>query len=113
MGFLLFFIATILWVLLTPINWLLVIFKNGLSNNYFKETALDIDRFGNRNFRTLWNITLIKSEGYKFGNELETISSVLGKNLKNKTLSNSGKLLCKILNFFDKNHCVKSINNNI
>lgn len=113
MGILLFFIATILWVLLTPINWVLVMLKHGLSNKYFKETAIDIDRFGNRNFRTLLNTTLIKSNGYKFGNELETISSVLGKNLKNKTLTKTGKILCNILDFIDKNHCINSINNNI
>jgi hypothetical protein len=113
MGILLFFIATILWILLTPVNWVLVMFKHGLSNKYFKETAIDIDRFGNRNFRTLLNATLIKSNGYKFGNELETISSILGKNLKNKTLTKTGKILCNILDFIDKNHCINSINNNI
>lgn len=55
MGILLYIIATILWIVLTPINWVIVTFKHGLSNEYFKETAIDIDKFGNRNFRTFLN----------------------------------------------------------
>ena len=44
-----------------------------------------------------------------FGREKETISSALGKNEIDKTLSKKGKLLVKILDFFDENHCEKSI----
>ena len=43
----------------------------------------------------------------------ETISSALGKNQRDKTLSKKGKLLVKILDFLDENHCENSINNNI
>ena len=87
MGILLYIIASILWVLITPINWLIVSFKYGLSNAYFKETAIDIDKFGNRNFRTFLNTTMKIKGGYKFGNVNETISSALGKNQRDKTLS--------------------------
>ncbi|WP_264480595.1 hypothetical protein, partial [Psychrobacter sp. I-STPA6b] len=96
MGILLYIIATILWIILTPINWVIVSFKHGLSNSYFKETAIDIDKFGNRNFRTFLNATMVKVkkeywsydriieiEPYKFGNVNETISSALGKNQRN------------------------------
>lgn len=113
MGILLYIIATILWVLITPINWVIVSLKYGLSNAYFKETAIDIDKFGNRNFRTFLNVTMRLRNGYKFGNVNETISSALGKNQRDKTLSWFGKGVCFILDNLDKNHCKKSINENI
>ncbi|WP_339834943.1 hypothetical protein [uncultured Flavobacterium sp.] len=65
MGLLLFLIATILWLPLTFLNWVAVAYKFGLSNKYFLETAIDIDRFGNRNFRTLLNITFYL-DGFHF-----------------------------------------------
>lgn len=109
MGILLFIIATILWIILTPINWVIVTFKNGLSNRYFKETAIDIDKFGNRNFRTFFNATMRIKGGYAFGNVNETISSALGKNQRDKTLSWFGMFICFILNKFDEDHCKRSI----
>ena len=108
MGFLLYIIASILWQPLTLINWLAVAYKYGFSNDYFLETAIDIDKFGNRNFRTLLNLSLQKN-GYKFGDVRETISSALGKNKVLGTLTIAGLILCKILDFLDKNHCIKSI----
>jgi len=109
MGILLFLIATILWIILTPINWIIVCIKYGLSNSYFKETAIDIDKFGNRNFRTFLNASMRTRNGYAFGNVNETISSALGKNQRDLTLSWFGKLFCYILDSIDKNHCKKSI----
>jgi len=115
MGILLYFIALILFVPLTIINFFVVLFKYGAKwkvvNEFFHQTAVDIDRFGNRNFRTLWNETLRKENGYKFGDERETISSALGKNKRDNTLTKTGKILCNILDFLDKNHCLKSIKN--
>ena len=52
---------------------------------------------GNKNFRTLFNTTLITKQGYQFGQKNETISSVLGKNYLTNTLTTTGKLLVKIL----------------
>ena len=112
MGILLYIVAVILFVPLTIINFICVLIKYGLKwstiDGFFYETAVDIDRFGNRNFRTLWNLTLQRN-GYKFGNINETISSALGKNKINNTLTTAGKILCNILDFLDKNHCIKSI----
>lgn len=108
MGFFLFIIASILWLPLTLLNWIAVAYKYGISNEYFKQTAIDIDKFGNRNFRTLLNLTLQK-DGYKFGNINETISSALGKNQRDNKLTNTGRIICKILDTLDKNHCQKSI----
>lgn len=108
MGFFLFIIASILWLPLTFLNLIAVAYKYGISNEYFKQTAIDIDKFGNRNFRTLLNLTLQK-DGYKFGNINETISSALGKNQRDNTLTNTGRVICKILDTLDENHCQKSI----
>ena len=107
-NFILFISAIVVFLPLSVINIILVIFKGGNLSNYFLETAIDIDRFGNRNFRTLLNTTLQK-DGYKFGDYRETISSALGKNKRDKTLTKSGIAICNILDFLDKNHCIKSI----
>ena len=115
MGILLYIIATILWIILTPINWVIVTFKHGLSNEYFKETAIDIDKFGNRNFRTFLNATMRIKYGYAFGNVNETISSALGKNQRDKTLSWFGWLFVYTLWAIDYQywkkggHCINSI----
>jgi hypothetical protein len=110
MGFLLFLIASLLWLPLTILNWLFVAVQFSISNEYFKQTAIDIDRFGNRNFRCLLNTTL-QVNGYEFGDVRETISSALGKNQRDNSLSKTGKAVCFILDFIDKNHCEKSIKN--
>lgn len=104
MGFLLFIIAYILYLPLTIINFCLV-WKKG----YFRDSALTLDKLANREFRTLWNKTLIIATGYQFGNIEESISGVLGKNQRDNTLSNTGKCLAFILDKLDKNHCAKSI----
>ena len=59
----------------------------------------------------LFNDILITRDGYLFGDDRETISSVLGKNQITHTLTVFGKLLCKVLDSIDKNHCRKSIEN--
>ena len=104
------------WILIPPLTvWNLIIVnrKYGNTKGYFRNTALSIDIWGNREFRTLWNTKLRIENGYEFGKIGETISSALGKNERDKTLSKNGKILVKILDFLDKNHCQKSINENI
>lgn len=105
MGFLLFLIAYVLFLPLTVINFFVVKNKKG----YFKSSAINLDKFGNREFRTLLNKTLKLEAGHKFGDISETISGVLGKNERDKTLSATGKILVSILDKLDKNHCLKSI----
>lgn len=109
---LLWTIAILLIAPLTLINFLLVWYKKGTPKGYFLSSAISIDRWANREFRTTWNSLLItsKSSNY-FGNIDETISSVLGKNQRDKTLSFTGKCLAGLLDFLDKNHCEKSIVN--
>ena len=105
MGFLLFAIAYVLFLPLTLINYCVVKNKKG----YFKSSAINLDKFGNREFRTLLNKTLRIESGYEFGNMNETISGVLGKNERDKTLTKTGKCLVWILDKLDKNHAAKSI----
>ena len=105
MGLLLFIIAYVLFLPLSVINFFVVKNKKG----YFKSSAINLDKFGNREFRTLLNKTLIQEPGHKFGDIKETISGVLGKNQRNKTLSKTGKILVWILDKLDKNHVEKSI----
>lgn len=86
---------------------------------YDRREAMALDGFANRDYATFWNKYLIKPDGYKFGVLDEMVSSALGKNEADKTLSEkgSGKLskwfygtkLASILNKLDKNHCGNSI----
>lgn len=106
-NFLLFIIAYILYLPLSILNFFYVRHKKG----YFRSSALNLDVFANREFRTLWNKVLITDEGYQFGVTGETISSALGKNELKGTLKRTGKVLVDILNFIDKDHCKNSIQN--
>lgn len=74
------------WILIPPLTvWNLIIVnqKYGNTKGYFRSTALSIDIWGNREFRTYWNTKLIPNEnlGYSFGKVGETISSAIGKNI--------------------------------
>jgi hypothetical protein len=109
MNVILFILSYILLLPLTIINYFIVDNKKG----YFKSTAINIDRFANREFRAMFNKFFKTPEGYLFGDERETISSALGKNQRDNTLTRAGRALCAILDFLDKNHCKNSINNNL
>ena len=100
----LFLIAYILLLPMTIINYF-VAKKDG----YFRNTALNIDIFANREFRATWNLVFRNDLGYKFGKEGETISSALGKNQRDETLTKTGKAVCWILDKIDKDHCKNSI----
>jgi hypothetical protein len=104
-NFLLFVIAYVLYLPLSFVNWFFVDNKLG----YFLSSAINLDKFGNREFRTLWNKTLINNKGHKFGDINETISSVLGKNQLTGTLTKCGNILVWILDKIDNNHALKSI----
>lgn len=102
-GFLLFTLALILIFVMTIVNFFEVKNKKG----YFRSTALNLDIWGNVEFRTFWNNHLIKNKTNDyFGKQGETISSVLGKNIKANNLSKTGKILVFILT---KKHCLNAI----
>ena len=102
----LFIIAYVLYLPLTLVNWLFVKDKSG----YFKSSAVNLDKFGNREFRTLFNKVLINDNGHRFGDIEETISSVLGKNQLTGTLTKCGLVLVWILDKIENDHALKSIN---
>jgi hypothetical protein len=106
-GFVLYVVALLLYPPLSLWNYCIVENKKG----YWKSSAKSVDILANREFRTLWNKILRTENGYKFGAENETISSALGKNQRDGTLTKTGERLVKILDFFDKDHCLKSIEN--
>lgn len=102
-GFILLIIALVLIFILTVVNFFEVENKEG----YFISTALNLDIWGNVEFRTFWNNHLIKENiNNPFGIQGETISSVLGKNIKANNLSKTGKILVFILT---KKHCLNAI----
>lgn len=80
--------------------------------SYFLKSAIALDQLGNVMCQDLFNSTLIKDDSTPFGNEDETISSVLGKNLEANNLTKAGKVLNFILNTIEPNHSINSIEEN-
>ena len=110
-GFILLIIAILLAVVILPIGFLFQIITalfKGIDKYLFR-MAKSIDQLGNVVCEHLFNVILIKKNGYKFGNEDVTISHVLGKNEQTKTLSFAGRLLAWLLNTIDKDHNQKAI----
>lgn len=105
---LLYSIAYVLGVILIPFGMIYALFRPDVSG-YFWKLALAIDQLGNVAMGRIFNDILIYPNRDRFGNEDETISSVLGKNQVNGTLKPLGKLLVKILDKIDPNHSIKSI----
>jgi len=112
-------IAITLLYLLLPIVALFMIIKYLLTGNkrrlsvWFYRTAREIDIFANVNGSEFFDAIFITDGGYRFGNPKETISSVIGKNQLNKTLSIAGQLLRWVLDKIDYNHCINSINHGV
>ncbi len=114
-GILLFLISIVLFITTTPIGFLygffyrlFTDFLKGLGG-YFLEIAVSIDQLGNVVMQHILNLLWIKRKGYKFGNRDKTISSVLGKNQEENTLSGFGKLIVSILDTIDPDHVFDSI----
>jgi len=74
--------------------------------NYSYKSALNFDKYANKEYAELWNKYLITKDGYKFGNEDESLSEVLGVNILKETLTNTGKKLVKLLT---EKHCLDAI----
>ena len=117
MNLLLFLVA---WILIPPLTfWNLIIVsrKYGNTKGYFRSTALSIDIWAKTEFRALWKEYLFQDDWEYLINydwqKPETLSSMLGKCQRDRKEKPKGKLLIKILDFLDENHCENSINNNI
>lgn len=116
---LLFSISILLFSILLPFGLIFSILVNILLweefVNYFSKIllklAVGIDQLGNVVCGVLFNYIFIKKENqnFLFGDEKETVSSVLGKNMRINNLTKIGIILVKILNFIDKDHVIKYI----
>ena len=121
MNLLLFIVAWLLIPILTYYNRKVVKSNGGDMVGYGRSTALSLDIWACKEFRSLWTKYLIKPNWrYKFGVEGETISSCLGKAEHDKWLTTEpqkgvpkwfyGKKMVEILNnLFEENHCKNSI----
>ena len=115
---LLFCIAFVLFFTTAPFGFLYAVIRQSLAKRvhslsvYFLELALALDNAGNVLMQHVLNdALLIKNQStYLFGNKMETISSVIGKNLVTLTLSPTGHLLNNFLHWIDKDHSLNSIN---
>jgi hypothetical protein len=109
-------IAITLLYLLLPVIIIFMILKYVFTGNkkmlavWFYRTSREIDIFANVIGAEFWNSVFIIDGGYKFGNPKETISSVLGKNQRKKTLTLMGDLIRWILDRIEEDHCLNSIN---
>ena len=116
MGFILSIVASILKGVLQPFMWSYGQIRSitkGEWNNYNMQLAKSKDKYGNVLGQYIFNDLLIKSDGYKYGNPHETISSATGKNKVKGTFSWMGKLVDATLEAFEKNHSIKSIDNSL
>ena len=115
---LLFIVALILSpLLIIGIVWSIIKLAIGMRfkgwwnrvGDYFFVSAKAIDQLGNVMCRDMFNSLLIKDDTQPFGDEDETISSLLGKNYISNNLTNTGKTLSWILNKLDPNHVQDAI----
>lgn len=113
MGLLLFIISTILKLTLFPLLYFIgaitSIVKGGF-NQWNFDLAIAQDQYGNTLGKAIWNGLLItKHSKHLFGNNDETISSVIGKNKRDGTLTFLGIFADKVLNALEPNHSEDSI----
>jgi hypothetical protein len=86
----------------------LISHPKGFFNHLFR-IALSLDQTGNTACARLFNVIMIKEEGYKFGNIDETASSAFGKNEMQGTLTLFGRMVNGFLNWIDPGHSLDSI----
>jgi hypothetical protein len=109
-GYILFLVAVIVGVILYPIGIIYGALKMAVLyvGAILKTFAVGISQFGNVACSELFNDTLIKKNGIKFGNPDNTISKVLGLNKKAGTLTKTGLFVADLLNKIDNNHVENS-----
>ncbi|UOH77682.1 hypothetical protein MT996_05685 [Ornithobacterium rhinotracheale] len=118
---LIFIIAPVLVLALTPINVAIVFakdcrkkgFKNAFKGmaDYFRESAYRWDVFGCSELRALWNCALKTKQGKEFGKRGLSLSSDLGMQEVNGTMSRTGAVLNALLFLIERNHCRKAYEN--
>ena len=112
-GILLLLIAIVLFTITAPLGFIFGVLYNARSftriDEYCLKIAIAVDQLGNVLMQHLLNTILIRKGGYKFGNRDETISSVLGKNRRLKTLSFPGRLIDYLLDLIESKHSLNAI----
>jgi 8-oxo-dGTP diphosphatase len=119
MGTILAFVSLLLSALLFPLGLAITFFSNLYKRQWrfsfkrldeqFLSIATSIDASGNVVCKDLFNLILIQKGGYEFGKRKETISSAIGKNQRDNTLTGSGRLIAFVLDKIEADHCKKSI----
>lgn len=111
-GLILLIVALILSVILMPVGFVfqIVVTLFRAVDTYLFHIAKSIDQHGNVVCAELFNLTLIKRKGYKFGDMDKTISYVLGVNAEKKTLTYLGRNVGNLLNKIEKDHLIKAVN---
>ncbi len=114
-GALLFCISLVLLVLTGPLGFCYGILHSLLTRGlrglgeYLLQLAISIDQLGNVLMQHLLNLLWKKPGGYPFGNRDETISSALGRNKREGTLTAFGRAVDALLDRIDPNHTLNSI----
>jgi hypothetical protein len=78
-------------------------------SQYLWNLSLSIDQTLNVCLQFILNDFLKYPQGVKFGNPDETISGVMGKNIKTNTLTWFGKFMNWFLDKLQKDHTIKAI----
>lgn len=108
MGFILSYIAIILFTIVYLLDSVIIMIFNVANIKWFKGVsklkytkAFAIDVFANYLFPTTWTFLFSWKGGYKFGRFGETLSSVLGRKKIEKSLSWFGLVVYYILYAID------------
>lgn len=119
MGLVLFLVSYILGFFLIPAGLVFGFFKQVRKNtfrkalkdidNKFKAMAISRDKYGNVVCAELFNATLIRKSKLLFGSHRQTISHVIGLNLRTGNLTGTGKAVNRLLDKLDKDHAIESI----
>lgn len=97
---------------MTPFSYLICSFValcKGEWSDYNKELAIMKDEYGNILCKYIFNFFLRKKQGYKFGVMNETISSAIGKNKMDGTLTFIGRFVDYVLDCIEPNHSIKAV----
>lgn len=111
-GLVLLLLALLISIVLLPIGFMYQLVSTALKslNGYLFKIAKSVDQLGNVVCVGLFDALFLKKQSVaRFGNEDETVSSVLGRNKQEGTLTAIGRSLTWLLNTIEKDHVEKAI----
>ncbi len=117
-GFILLIVALLVGGVIIPVGFIYGLIKsfwhshigNGLEyeNRREKSVAIRLDEFVNAACPELFEDCLMKVNGkYHFGISGQTLSLVIGLNQIENNLTKTGIIVCRLLNLFERDHCLK------